>query len=237
MSITGAKALTFDVFGTVVDWRSTIIREGNALGEAKGLDVDWAQFADAWRGGYRPAMDRVRRGEVPWAKIDDLHRTILDGLLDQFGIDGLSEDEIAGFNRVWHRLDPWPDAIGGLLRLRARYVVAALSNGNVSLLTHMAKHAGLPWDCILSAELAQGYKPDPEVYITAADLLSLPPEQVMMVAAHEGDLLAAKGVGMRTAYVPRPVEYGPDSTTPAVDESAFDLVAKDFHALADQLGA
>ena len=237
MAMAEVKALTFDVFGTVVDWRSTIIREGMALGEAKGLDVDWAAFADAWRGGYRPAMERVRRGEVPWAKIDDLHRTILDGLLSLFGVEGLSEDEIAELNRVWHRLDPWPDAIGGLLRLRARYVVAALSNGNVSLLTHMAKHAGLPWDCILSAELAQGYKPDPEVYITAADLLSLPPAQVMMVAAHEGDLLAAKGVGMRTAYVPRPVEYGPDSTPPTVDESAFDLVAQDIHALAEELGA
>ena len=237
MTMIEVKALAFDVFGTVVDWRSTIIREGKALGDAKSLDVDWAKFADAWRGGYRPAMDRVRRGEQAWAKIDDLHRTILDSLLVQFHIEGLTEKELDQLNRVWHRLEPWPDAIGGLLRLKSKYVVATLSNGNVSLLTNMAKHSGLPWDCVLSAELAQGYKPDPDVYTTAADLLSLAPEQVLMVAAHEGDLLASKSAGMRTAYVPRPLEYGPNATPPSVDATAFDLVAPDFHARAEQLGA
>ena len=229
------QALTFDVFGTVVDWRGTIIREGRTFGEARGLRVDWAHFADAWRAGYRPAMDRVRRGELPWAKIDDLHRMILGELLQEFGIHGLSEEDKDHLNRVWHRLDPWPDTISGLTRLKRRYIVAALSNGNVSLLTHMAKHAGLPWDCVLSAELARHYKPDPEVYLTAAELLSLPPEQVMMVAAHEGDLRAAAGVGFKTAYVPRPLEYGPERPFVPVDGSAFDLVVTDLNDLADKL--
>jgi 2-haloacid dehalogenase len=231
------RALTFDVFGTVVDWRSTIIREGKALGRAKGLDVDWARFADAWRGGYRPAMDRVRRGDLPWTRIDDLHRMILDDLLVEFGIEGLSEAEVRDLNRVWHRLEPWADVVRGLMRLKKRYVIATLSNGNVSLLTNMAKHSGLPWDCVLSAELARGYKPDPEVYTMAAGLLGLATDEVMMVAAHEGDLLAAKGVGMRTAYVPRPLEYGPDSVPAPVDTSAFDIVAGDLMVLAEQLGA
>lgn len=230
------QALTFDVFGTVVDWRGTIIREGRAFGEARGLQVDWTRFADAWRAGYRPAMDRVRRGELPWAKIDDLHRMILEELLQTFNVRGLSEEDKDYLNRVWHRLDPWPDTISGLTRLKRRYVVAALSNGNVSLLTHMAKHAGLPWDCILSAELARHYKPDPEVYRTAAELLSLPPEQVMMVAAHEGDLRAAAGVGFKTAYVPRPLEYGPERPFVPVNSSSFDLAATDLNDLAAKLG-
>ncbi|MCZ6675720.1 MAG: haloacid dehalogenase type II, partial [Candidatus Poribacteria bacterium] len=182
------KALTFDVFGTVVDWRSSIIREGTQFGKARGIDVDWARFADEWRVGYGPAMARVRRGELPWMSIDRLHRMILEELLDAFEITGLSEAEKDHLNRVWHRLTPWPDAISGLKRLRARFIVAPLSNGNVALLTNMAKHAGLPWDCILSSELAKHYKPDPEVYQTAADLLGLSPNQVMMVAAHPGDL-------------------------------------------------
>ena len=195
------SALTFDVFGTVVDWRTSIIREGQLLSQRKGIVVDWPRFADAWRAGYVPAMQQVRSGELPWLKIDQLHRRILDGLLDEFGLSTLSEPELDDLNRVWHRLIPWPDAVLGLHRLKANYVIATLSNGNVSLLTNMAKHAGLPWDCILSAELAGHYKPDAEVYLKAADLLSLPPERVMMVAAHKGDLHAARSVGMRTAYV------------------------------------
>ena len=235
MAFSDVKALTFDVFGTVVDWRSTIVREGQILGEQKGLDVDWTRFADAWRGGYGPSMNRVRTGELPWTKIDDLHRMILDGLLGEFGIEGLTEDERDHFNRVWHRLDPWPDAVGGLQRLGSRFVVATLSNGNMSLLTHMAKHAGLPWDCILSAELARHYKRDPEVYRMAAEMLSLEPAQVMMVAAHKGDLEAAAGVGFRTGFVHRPMEHGPGGRQEAVASSEFDVVARDFHDLADQL--
>jgi len=235
--LAGIRALTFDVFGTVVDWRGTIIREGQAWGRDLGIEIDWARFADAWRGGYRPAMDRVRRGDLGWTRIDDLHRMILDDLLVEFGIEDLSEDEINDWNRVWHRLQPWPDAVEGLARLKTRYVIATLSNGNISLLTNMAKHGGLPWDCVLSSELAQHYKPDPQVYATAADLLGLEPDQVMMVAAHEGDVLAAKGVGFATAYVPRPLEYGPDREPESVDTSPFDVVADDFVDLANKMGA
>ena len=229
------KALTFDVFGTVVDWRGTIIREGRAIGQQKGLDVDWAQFAGAWRAGYGPSMDRVRKGELPWTNIDGLHRLILDGLLERFGISSLTEAEIDHLNRVWHRLTPWPDAVEGLQRLRQRYVVASLSNGNVALLVNMAKAAGLPWDCVLSSELARHYKPDPEVYRLAAQLLGLEPRQVMMVAAHNGDLLAAQRVGYRTAFVLRAHEYGPNQTTNLVPDPSIDIVAEDFNDLADQL--
>ena len=198
------KALVFDTFGTVVDYRSTIIGEGEALGKAKGLTVDWAKFADAWRGAYAPAMDRVRNGELPWTKLDALHRMMLDKVLADFKVKGLTEAEIENLNRVWHRLKPWPDAVSGLTRLKKKFIIAPLSNGNVSLMTDMAKHAGLPWDLILGAELARHYKPDKEVYLTAADLLSLKPSEMMMVAAHQNDLRAARGVGFRTAFVPRP---------------------------------
>lgn len=236
MDVSSLKALTFDVFGTVVDWRGTIIREGMAFGKEHGLSVDWAGFADAWRGGYRPSMDRVRRGELPWTNIDALHRMILDALLAQFGITGLSEADKDHLNRAWHRLDPWPDTVEGLTRLRRGFVIATLSNGNVALLTNMAKHAGLPWDCILSAELAKHYKPDPEAYRTAAALLGLRPEQVMMVAAHKGDLRAAQAVGLRTAFVTRPHEFGPERTPDTSPDPAFDIHARDFGDLADQLG-
>ena len=170
MTATGpsrVRALAFDVFGTVVDWRSTVIREGEALGRARGLRVDWAAFADAWRDGYGPAMNRVRQGELPWKTIDELHRMNLDDLLDRFGIEGLSEPEKDGFNRVWHRLDPWPDSVAGLLKLKEKFTVVTLSNGNVALLVNMANHAGLPWDVVLSAELVGHYKPDREVYLKA----------------------------------------------------------------------
>lgn len=230
------RALTFDVFGTVVDWRSTIIREGRELGGRKGLDVDWEAFADAWRAGYGPAMARVRSGELPWMKIDDLHRLILNGLLESFGISGLSEAELDSFNRVWHRLAPWPDAVEGLTRLKKKYVIASLSNGNVALLVNMAKHGGLPWDAVLSSELAHHYKPDKEVYLTAADLLGLDPDQVMMVAAHQGDLRAAASVGFRTAFVARPLEHGPNSGRDLSPDTDFDVVAKDFVELAQKLG-
>ena len=237
MDQSSVKALAFDVFGTVVDWRGSIIREGKKLGAANGLDVDWAMFADAWRAGYRPSMDRVRTGELPWTNINSLHRMVLDELLVEFGIAGLTEEERDHLNRVWHRLTPWPDVAPGLKRLRRRYTVATLSNGNVALLTNMAKHAGLQWDCILSSELARHYKPDPEVYLTAAELLGLSPQQVMMVAAHNEDLMAARAVGMTAAFVPRPEEFGPDGGAETLPNPSVELHAADFEELAGVLGA
>jgi 2-haloacid dehalogenase len=230
------KALTFDTFGTVVDYRSTIIAEGEALNRAKGLKVDWAKFADAWRAGYAPAMDRVRKGEIPWTKLDALHRIMLDKVMTDFGLKGrLSEAETDRLNRVWHRLKPWPDAVAGLTRLKKKYIIAPLSNGNVSLMTDMAKHARLPWDLILGAELARHYKPDKEVYLTAAELLSLTPPEIMMVAAHQNDLRAAHALGFRTAFVPRPKE-GPNGERDFTPDPIFDVVAPDFNALATALG-
>ena len=236
MNLSGVRALTFDVFGTVVDWRGSIIREGEQLGRARGIDIDWAEFADRWRAGYAPAMARVRNGELPWTKIDVLHRMILDDLLDDFGITGLSEYEKDYRNRAWHRLAPWPDSVAGLTRLRQRFIVATLSNGNVALLTNMAKHAGLPWDCILSAELMRRYKPDPETYLGAADLLGLRPEEVMMVAAHKGDLRSAQAVGLRAAFVARPHEFGPSVDVDVAPEADFDVNATDIEGLASKLG-
>ena len=236
MEVSAIKALTFDVFGTVVDWRGSIIREGMKFGTQHGMAVDWGAFADAWRAGYRPAMDRVRRGELPWTNLDALHRMRLEELLSQFGITGLSEADKDHLNRVWHRLDAWPDAVEGLTRLRRRFVLATLSNGNVALLTNMAKHAGLPWDCILSAELAKHYKPDPETYQMAADLLGLPTAQVMMVAAHKDDLRAAQRVGLKAAFVARPLEHGPERQPDITPDPAFDVYASDFNDLAGKLG-
>lgn len=232
------NALVFDVFGTVVDWRGSIIREGELLGKRKGIDVDWVAFADAWRGGYQPAMQRVRSGQIAWTNIDGLHRLILNDLLRQFDIKGLSEEEIDHFNRAWHRLWPWPDSVGGLHRLKSRYIVSTLSNGNVSLLTNMGKYAGLPWDCILSAELFGHYKPDPEVYQGAARLLGPAPGQVMMAAAHVDDLKAAKKVGLKTALVTRPLEFGPKRKADTAQDGAgvADVIASDFMDLAAQLG-
>src|SRR5919198_1872882 len=204
MEVSAIKALTFDVFGTVVDWRGSIIREGMKFGTQHGMAVDWGAFADAWRAGYRPAMDRVHRGELPWTNLDALHRMRLEELLSQFGITGLSEADKDHLNRVWHRLDAWPDAVEGLTRLRRRFVLATLSNGNFALLTNLAKHAGLPWDCILSAELVQKYKPAREVYLLAPRLLDLAPEEVLLVAAHAADLRGAQAAGLRSAWVPRP---------------------------------
>lgn len=231
------RALTFDVFGTVVDWRSSIAREGQLLAAGRDFDVDWYEFADRWRGGYGPSMNRVRTGELPWTKIDVLHRMILDDLIEEYGLQELTEEERVHFNYAWHRLSPWPDSVAGLNRLKTRYVITTLSNGNVALLTNMAKNAGLPWDAILSAELAGRYKPDPEVYLKAADLLGLAPEQVMMVAAHPGDLRASSALGMRTGYVPRPLERGPNPSFTPDTSGDFDVTATDFLDLARQLGA
>ena len=236
MTIMDVKALTFDVFGTVVDWRSSIIREGQALGKAKGFAVDWAKFADAWRGLYQPAMDEVRSGRRPWTKLDDLHRESLEKLLGQFAIKGLSDGEVDHLNRAWHRLDPWPDSVAGLTRLKKKYVLATLSNGNVALMVNMAKHGGLPWDAILGAEVARHYKPQPECYLTTASMLGLPPEECMMVAAHNGALAAASSVGLRTAFVPRPAEHGTGQTRDVKPAREWDVVASDFVDLAARLG-
>ena len=239
MTVPDVDALVFDVFGTVVDWRAGVVRDGRRLGEREGVDVDWAAFADAWREEYRPSMARVRRGEIPWRNLDALHRESLEGLLDRFGVEGLPEEEVEHLTRVWHRLDPWPDAIPGLERLRPHYVIAPLSNGHVRLLTNMAKRAGIPWDLILSAELSGHYKPDEEAYLTAVDLLDLDPEEVMMVAAHETDLDASREAGLHTAYVHRPTEWGPGAAEAAEmpDPSAYDVVAEDVVDLAERLGA
>jgi 2-haloacid dehalogenase len=230
------KALVFDVFGTVVDWRTSISREVQELVESKGLMIDATKFADAWRAGYVPSMNRVRAGEIPWTKLDQLHRMTLDKLLIEFGLDELSESERSQLNRAWHRLQPWPDSVSGLTRLKKHFIIAPLSNGNVSLITEMAKHAELPWDCILGAELARHYKPDPQVYLTAVEFLDLTPDDVMMVAAHVGDLQAARHVGLKTAFVVRPSEYGP-AGKPDLDAPFADISARDFNDLADQLGA
>lgn len=230
------RALAFDVFGTVVDWRSSVSRELAAFGARHGIFDDWAAFADDWRAGYVPAMDRVRRGELPWTRIDDLHRGRLVELLDDRGIDA-DDAEIDDLNRAWHRLDPWPDAVAGLTRLKERFVITTLSNGNVSLLTNMAKYAGLPWDCVLSAEIFRHYKPDPETYLGCADILDVAPRELMMVAAHPSDLRAARDAGLRTGFVFRPAEYGPQRTLRKPAEGEFDVIADDFGDLADRLGA
>ena len=233
----GVKALVFDTFGTVVDWRGSIIAEGTDWGKAKGISIDWGRFADRWRAGYAPAMDKVRKGEMPWTKLDRLHRMILDSLLKEFEIRGLTEEEKDHWNRVWHRLKPWPDSVAGLERLKKKYTIAPLSNGNVSLLADMAKSAGLPWDLILSAELARHYKPDRESYLTAVELLSLKPEETMMTAAHRGDLLAARSFGLRTGFIHRPREYGPGRQADSAQPGDFDVVAEDMVDLAGKMGA
>ena len=235
--VTGVKALIFDTFGTVVDWRGSIIAEGNAWGRAKGLRVDWARFADGWRSGYAPAMDRVRKGEMPWTKLDDLHRMLLEDLLKEFKIEGLSEAEKDQWNRVWHRLKPWPDSVAGLTRLKKKYTIAPCSNGNVALLNDMAKYSGLPWDLILGAEVARHYKPDREAYLTSVSLLGLRPEEVMMCAAHSGDLTAARSFGLRTGFIHRPNEYGPTRQADNAKPGDFDIVSESMLDLAAKMAA
>jgi 2-haloacid dehalogenase len=231
------KALVFDTFGTVVDWRSSVAAEVEQLAKRNGVAIDGAKFADAWRAGYGPSMNRVRSGELPWTKLDDLHRMTLDRILPEFNFNGLSEDEKAALNHAWHRLKPWPDAVAGLTRLKKKFIIAPLSNGNISLMTELAKFGGLPWDAILGAELARHYKPDREVYQSAADFLDLKPADVMMVAAHLGDLRASKTVGLKTAFVVRPLEYGPNGKPDLKADATVDYSAKDFNDLASQLGA
>ena len=236
-SVAEVKALVFDVFGTVVDWRTSVAGEIETLAKRKGFTVDGLRFADAWRAEYAPSMNRVRNGELPWTRLDDLHRMVLDKLLKDFRISGLSETETVALNRAWHRLRPWPDVVSGLTRLKKKFIIAPLSNGNIALMTNMAKHSGLPWDCILGAELVRHYKPDREVYLSAANFLDVEPAEVMMVAAHLGDLRAAKGLGLRTGFVVRPDEYGPTRKPDLTPDSSVDVTAKDFNDLARQLGA
>tara|TARA_R110002167_G_scaffold52746_1_gene151956 strand:- start:743 stop:1447 length:705 start_codon:yes stop_codon:yes gene_type:complete len=230
------KALTFDVFGTVVDWRGSIAREGAALGRRLGIERDWNAFALAWRARYQPAMQRVRSGEIGFVKLDVLHRMNLVDTLAEFEIEGLDEAAIDDLNRAWHRLDPWPDVVEGLTRLKTKYILVTLSNGNVSLMVNMAKRAGLPWDAILGAEVARHYKPQPEAYLITAEMLGLQPEECMMVAAHNGDLVAAGKTGFRAAFVSRPTEYAADQDFDIAAENDYDFAADSFTDLAQQLG-
>lgn len=226
------KILAFDVFGTVVDWHGSIAAEVKRL----GLLVDANEFATAWRDGYKPAMARVRSGKLPWTKIDDLHRMILDGILRDFNITSLTESQIFDLNLIWHRLNPWLDTVEGLTRLKSKFTITTLSNGNLGLLADMAKNAGLPWDLILSAEVFRHYKPDPETYLGVADIFGVRPEQVMLVAAHKDDLVAAHACGLQTAFIERPLEFGPNFSRNDLHREEFtNYHAKDLNDLATQL--
>lgn len=229
---TTPQVLVFDVFGTVVDWHGSIARE---IGERlPGVDAD--AFALAWRAGYQPAMEAVRSGGRGFVKLDVLHREILDGVLQRFGLVHLDEAERDQINRIWHRLAAWPDTVAGLTRLKSRFTICSLSNGNLGLLTDMARHAGLPWDCVLGAEVFRAYKPDPRVYLGAAEVFDLPAQEVMMVAAHQDDLAAARACGLQTAYVERPLEFGASRVKDVSPDAANTLHARDLLDLADQLG-
>jgi 2-haloacid dehalogenase len=225
------QVLAFDIFGTVVDWHGSIVREVQALYPS----VDANAFALSWRAGYQPAMARVRSGELGWTRIDELHRLILDDLLPQFGLSHLSEVDRAHLNRVWHRLDSWSDSVAGLLRLKKKFTICSLSNGNIGLLTNMAKRAGLPWDCVLSAEIFRAYKPDPAAYLGVPQVFDLQPHQVMLCAAHHDDLEGARACGLRTAYIERPLEFGASQPIDVSPHVGNDLHAYDIHALADLL--
>jgi len=232
------EALVFDMFGTVVDWRESVAADISSFLSVHLPGVDPREFADAWRAEYQPSMARVRRGDRPFVRLDVLHRENLDTVLDGFGFDPASVpahllDEV---NLAWHRLDPWPDAVAGLTRLKDRFIVAPLSNANVRLALDVAKRARLPWDAILGAEVAGAYKPDPAAYLNTADVLGLEPSQVAMVAAHNGDLEAAGKLGLRTVFVRRPTEHGPGQTSDLEPSGPWDIVAEDFVDLADQIG-
>lgn len=229
-------AIVFDTFGSVVDWRSSLIAELTAFGARRGIAADWAALVDAWRAAYHPSMDRVRKGEQPWTTLDNLHRASLDRLVAEFGIAGLTEADLVHINLGWHRLTPWPDAVAGLTRLKSRFIIGPLSNGNVSLLLNMAKHAGIPWDMIFGSDLFRHFKPDPETYLGVAALLNLEPGQVMMAAAHNGDLAKARACGLMTAFWPRPTEYGPHQKRDYAADQDWDVVAADIGDLATQLG-
>lgn len=229
------RALIFDVFGTLVDWRRSIAREARHCLAPLGIEQDWEAFADAWRDQYQPAMEEVRSGRLPFCKLDVLHRRNLDVVLREFGLERVDEPKRAQLNLAWHRLDAWLDVAPGLARLRSAFRLAPCSNGNVSLMVDLARRNGFPWDAILGAEFARDYKPQPVVYLTAAAAFDCAPEQTMMVAAHSSDLAAAAAVGLRTAFVARPEEHGPGKgerqAGVPVDYSVADLLQ-----LADRLG-
>ncbi|MGP9812841.1 haloacid dehalogenase type II [Rhodopseudomonas sp. NSM] len=234
---TDVQALVFDIFGTVVDWRSSLIADFTAWSAKRGVAGDWAGLVDAWRQAYVPSMDAVRKDPSRgFIILDDLHRRSLEKLVVEFGIAGLTDDDLHYMTTGWHRLKPWPDVVAGLSRLKTKYIISPLSNGNVGLLTRMAKTVGLPWDLILGGDLFEHYKPDPETYLGAARLLNLAPEQVMMVAAHNNDLDAAQKLGLKTAFVARPTEYGPLQKQDYEATGAWDIVAADFGGIADRLG-
>lgn len=235
--MTPPEALIFDVFGTCVDWRGSMTREGVALGQRLGIEgIDWVAVADAWRGQYQPQMETVRSGQRPWVTLDTLHREALDTVLAQFGLDDVPAAERDHFSDGWRRLDPWPDVPDGLHRLRSRFLLAPNSNGNIALMVRLARWANLPWDTILGAEIAQAYKPQPQVYLRSVAALGLQPAQVMMVAAHNGDLHAAATCGLQTAFVPRPLEHGTGQASDLTPDGPFTIVAADFDDLATQLG-
>lgn len=231
------KALLFDVFGTVVDWRTSLIDNFTAWGQAKGLKGDWTALVDGWRAAYMPSMDEVRKHpERGFVILDDLQRQSIEPLAAKLGITGLTSADFDYLTRGWHSLNAWPDSVGGLTRLKRKFIISPLSNGNVALLTNMAKHAGLPWDLVLSAEVFGHYKPDREAYLGAAKILGLTPGEVMLVAAHNNDLEAAQSFGLKTAFVPRVTEYGPHQNRDFKAEGNWDYVVKDFNDLADKLG-
>lgn len=225
------SVLAFDVFGTIVDWHGGVMREVRAM----KLDVDADKFALAWRAGYMPAMQKVMSGELGWTLIDDLHRMILDDILTKFGVTHLSEDEKRHLNKAWHRLDPWPDVVAGLTKLKSRFTICTLSNGNIGLLANMAKRAGLPWDCILSAEVFRAYKPDPATYLGVARVFDIAPSEVMLVAAHQDDLHHARAAGLKTAYIERSLEFGTSNPKDVSANPQNTLHAKDLVELADLL--
>jgi 2-haloacid dehalogenase len=229
-------ALFFDVFGTLVDWRAGVAREAERILQPLGYRLDWLAFADAWRDEYQPAMEEVRAGQIPFCKLDLLHRRNLDRILPRFGISGLGEDAARELNLAWHRLDAWPDAPHGLARLKRRFVLAPVSNGNISLMVDLARRNGFPWDAVLGAETAGDYKPKPRVYLSACEALDLPPGSCMMVAAHTTDLLAAAKAGLHTAHIARPNERGPGKGE-AKPHAPVDVAAADLEDLAVRLGA
>ena len=226
------QVLAFDIFGTVVDWYGSIAKEVNAM----GLPVDGGEFALAWRAGYQPAMKRVMSGELGWTLIDDLHRMILNEILARFNITHLTESQKRHLNKAWHRLDAWPDSVAGLTRLKTKFTICSLSNGNLGLLTNMAKRAGLPWDCILSAEVFRAYKPHPSTYLGAAKVFDLAPGEVMLVAAHQDDLAAARACGLKSAFIERPHEFGVDQANDISPNPSNTFHASNLITLADQLG-
>ncbi|OWV98330.1 haloacid dehalogenase [Rhizobium sp. R72] len=230
------KAIVFDTFGTVVDWRGSIIRDLTAWGAAEGLQIDWAGLVDRWRDRYNPQKARVRSGELPWTNLDELHFDALKAVFAEMGLAELDQDRMMHVNKVWHRLDGWPDASRGLHRLKSKFIIGPLSNANVAILVNMAKHADLPWDNVFSCELFQHYKPDPETYLGVCKLLYLEPGAVMMCAAHNYDLAAARSLGLKTAFIARPTEYGEGQTADLTAEQRWDYVADDLEDLARQLG-